>query len=94
MNFAQTMPFGEAVEQTFTPGNECSICRAVSAAKQNETPQVPGPSKSTGKITLACLPPPTLIFAAPPFSPWSLSDEEIPGALRNPPPVPPPRVAV
>ena len=91
--YSREMPLLRAVKLTFTPGNMCSICKAVNEAKQQEsTPAVPG-GKADTKLLLVFQPVQNVILAAPSQEAWSLSDRFPISAQRALPPTPPPRVA-
>lgn len=92
-NYSRAMPLLRAVKLTFTPGNMCSICRAVSEAKQQENaPAVPS-GKADTKLLLVFQPVQRLILTPPIQETWSLSDRYPESAQRSNPPTPPPRVA-
>jgi hypothetical protein len=90
---AHTVPLIEAVRLTFTPGNECEVCDAVNAAKQQQDNPATPSAKAPGKLLLVLQPTPAFVIAVPEFSPWSLSDFTVPDASRAAPPLPPPRAA-
>jgi hypothetical protein len=93
--YAHTMPLADAVRLTFTPGNECDICTAVGAAKQQQqdAPAMPA-AKWPAKIILVFQPASAVVVAAPELCAWSPCDRLTAlGASRASPPVPPPRVA-
>jgi len=89
---AQTMTLGEAVARTFTPDNMCSVCRAVAAAKQEQSHQagVPG-GNVEGKILILVRPTPVVFSPVLVASPWLENSGWGPGAARAAPPLPPPR---
>ncbi len=89
--YSRTMPLLEAVRLTFTPGNECDLCNAVDAARQQPVSPATPEARLPGKILLAFQPAPKVIFSIPSGCPWPLVDEFTPGVMRASPPVPPPR---
>jgi len=90
--YSETMSFTSAVKKTFSAGATCGVCEVVAAAKQADPASAPGaPGKSFEKIHLIFSPATTLVLAAPPVSPWSLSDHLTPSSDPATPPVPPPR---
>lgn len=91
--YSQSMPLLRAVKLTFTPGNMCSICKAVNEAKQQEsTPAVPG-GKADSKLLLVFQSAQNVILKVPAQETWSLSDQFPLSAQRSNPPTPPPRIA-
>ncbi len=94
-DYSRTMPVLDAMRLTFTPGNECDICTAVGAAKQQQQDGPAAPAaKWPAKILLVFQPAPMLVFAVPELSPWTHLDRiTVLGASRASPPVPPPRAA-
>lgn len=94
--YAQTMPLAQAVKLTFTPDNLCSVCEAVSEAKQHPAdPALPLEAGGAGKIPLVFQPAPAFVLTLSPARAdvrpttwrWASAD-------RSPPPTPPPRASV
>lgn len=94
VTYAQSMRVTEAVRLTFTPGNMCSLCHAVSEAKQQQTDDaLPGdPAGKLAKIPLVFQASSVFVSSAPTVQGVS-PDEflEMQGVARAAPPVPPPR---
>jgi|SRR5580698_10202927 hypothetical protein len=90
-NYSRTMPLASALQLTFQPGNMCSMCKMVKAAKQQQEQSPATAGKVAGKILLVFEPVPQVVVACPSFLSWSLSDRILAGFQRAAPPVPPPR---
>jgi hypothetical protein len=94
VSYARTMPLTEAVRLTFTPGNMCGLCSAVSEAKQQQKDDaLPGePSGKLVKIPLVFQAASVFVATAPTVQGLS-PDEllEMQSVARAAPPVPPPR---
>ena len=91
--YSQTMSLTEAVELTFTPDQMCSICKRVSAAKQQQEHDgaLPAGGKAAEKIVLVYQPAPVFIARVPSSVNWPRSEAVFACRDRSPPPVPPPR---
>jgi hypothetical protein len=93
--YSQSMPLLRAVEKTFSPEGRCELCHTVADAKQKESANDPtapeAAGKFPGKILLVFAPGEAFFVFAPAPLCWSPSDLMIPLALREAPPVPPPR---
>ena len=90
-NHSRDMSLLNAVEKTFG-GEMCSICRAVRAAKQQETPATVPKSRFDGKVLLVFQPATAVFLTVPDTAAWSQTDHEPLSAGRPAPPTPPPRV--
>ncbi len=91
VSYSRTRPLAEAVRLTFTPGNECEVCDAVSAAKQQpDNPATPA-ANFPGKVLLIFQPAPIFVLNMPEFLPQPPGGRIMLGASRASPPVPPPR---
>ncbi len=93
--YYQSMSFAQAVKKTFSAGETCGVCDAVTTAKQKDAADASAPTapaKSFGKIHLVFTPdsaPAQLILTV--VFQWSPSDQTVPTATRAAPPLPPPR---
>jgi len=70
----------------------CSVCRAVTAAKQQENRTTVPNGKFEGKIVLVYQPTAEVILTVPDSVTWAHCEWEPLSALRSAPPTPPPRV--
>lgn len=90
--YAQTMTFSRALQKTFAPQSMCSLCHAVSAAKQDEAGTPAVPAKSPGKILLVCAPRAVLALSPAPHCAGLIPASLAPASAERPaPPTPPPR---
>ena len=90
-NHSRDMSLLNAVEKTFG-GEMCSVCRAVRAAKQQDTPATVPKSKFDGKMLLVFQPAASIFLTVPDSEAWSQTAREPLSARRSAPPTPPPRV--
>ncbi len=89
---AQTMTLTEAVARTFSPDTLCPVCRAVAAAKQEQSGNSGVPSGGVeGKILIVFQPAPMMLAPVQVSFPWLENGGITPGASRAAPPLPPPR---
>ncbi len=88
---SREMPMLAALERTFSPEARCSLCQAVSQAKQDE----PGPAGTAGKtdakIVFAHQTAESAFLIIPAAPAWPVADVTVAGTLRAAPPLPPPR---
>jgi hypothetical protein len=91
VNHSRDMNLINAVKKTFD-GEMCSVCRAVTAAKQQENRTTVPNGKFEGKIVLVYQPTAEVILTVPDSVTWAHCEWEPLSALRSAPPTPPPRV--
>ncbi|PAW65570.1 MAG: hypothetical protein B9S34_10640 [Opitutia bacterium Tous-C1TDCM] len=88
---SRDLPVLAALERTFSPAARCSLCHAVSQAKQDE----PGPAgtagKSEAKIVFVHQAAESAIVTLSAVPAWPVADFTAAGTLRAAPPLPPPR---
>jgi hypothetical protein len=89
--YSRIMPVESALRLTFKPGNMCSVCKLVKAAKQQQEQSPAAPLRARGKILLVFAPVPTVVIAAIPNEQWPMGMKTMCSAERNAPPIPPPR---
>src|SRR5580704_17530585 len=88
-NYSRTMPLASALRLTFQPGNMCSVCKMVKAAKQQQEQLAAAAGKVAGKILLVFEPVPQVFVASIPADPWLIGTITMCSAGRGAPPVPP-----
>lgn len=88
---SRALPVLAALERTFSPEARCSLCQAVSQAKQDE----PGPAGTTGKsetkIVFVHQSAESAFLILPAAPAWPVAVFAAAGTLRAAPPLPPPR---
>jgi hypothetical protein len=89
--YSRIMSVESALRLTFKPGNMCSVCKMVKAAKQQQEQTPAAPSKTLGKILLVFAPVPTVVIASVPSAQWPVGMKTMRSAGRGAPPIPPPR---
>lgn len=88
----RTMSVTTALARTFSPEGRCSMCSAVTSAKQQQDAAAqPVGGSAAGKILLVYLPAPAVVIAAPGAAPFSQGEIQFIGLGRAAPPLPPPR---
>lgn len=85
------LPVLAALERTFSPEARCSLCHAVSQAKQEDPGSGGAPAKSEAKIVFVHQPADAAFVILPTAPAWPIADFSAVGTLRAAPPLPPPR---
>lgn len=89
----RTMPVEAAFERTFSPEGRCHLCKAVTAAKQQQDDAgQPSAGNALGKTLLVYLPAPPVVVGKPDSVTFSLWEFTVHGAERSAPLLTPPRV--
>ncbi|MEI6590072.1 MAG: hypothetical protein WCO38_09040 [Verrucomicrobiota bacterium] len=89
-SYSESMSVGTAIKKTFS-GKMCALCKAVDAAKQQQT-ATSLPSAGFGaKMIFVLQEKPVFIFATANILRWSLSDSMYGSFEHVGPPTPPPR---
>jgi len=89
-DYAQIVPFKEAVSMTFSGQYPCEICKAIAEKKQSENDKICALEKYEKKF----FPPPAVAPARPEAVPLQYADYLSSLQARSePPPTPPPRSA-
>jgi hypothetical protein len=91
-SYAESLPVGEALRETFDASKPCDLCLAIAHAKESDQKQSPQQLEpGTQKLTLAFDSPAAIFLTKPsadwPAARWTMHDPRV-----EPVPLPPPRV--
>ncbi|MBK9991517.1 MAG: hypothetical protein IPP19_12465 [Verrucomicrobia bacterium] len=89
--YVSTMSVGQALEETFDAEKPCSLCCAVSKAKEQEKQQLPPEIRLRDKLVLIFQPTAECVATISNGNRWSGVEWVLAGRGRAEPAVPPPR---
>lgn len=89
--YAQAMPLGAALRETFDPAKPCEMCVGIAKAKDATQQQAPAPeSSAAAKFHLAIHTVESPVFVAA-HDAWPATRARLPRERTDPVPLPPPR---
>ena len=90
-SYAETLPVGEALRETFDARKPCALCRAISHAKESQQQQLPQQVVRDAEKLILALETPSPVFLTRPSDDWQEERWMMIDPRINPVPVPPPR---
>ena len=90
--YAETLPVGEALRETFDATKPCDLCRAISHAKESQQQQLPQQVVRDVEKLILALESPAPVFLSTASNDWLEATWTLIDPRVDPVPLPPPRV--